>query len=154
MGEERRRDSAPGTERKVLRGLSRDIEKAVNRFVSLELRAGFEFPIKQPNFAISDATDAWSRGESLEKVEYLAGQDGGDFVRTMRMAVQMMRQLRLALGREFTVHDRLAEAGVSINRDVVDAKRQFELGWNASIKGRSCRACAGTECTGADDRPR
>jgi hypothetical protein len=46
----------------------------------------------------------------------------------MRMAVQMMRQLRHAMGEDVPLSDRLAEAGVSINRDVVDAKRQFELG--------------------------
>ena len=61
-------------------------------------------------------------------MEQLAGQDGGDVVRTMRMAVQMMRQLRHALGRDFPLADRLSEAEVSLNRDVVDAKRQFELG--------------------------
>ena len=126
--EERRRDAAPGSEKNVLRSLSGEIEKSINRFVNLELRAGFEHPIKQPSFTICAAADAWSRGASVEKVEYLAGQDGGDFVRTMRMAVQMMRQLRLAVGRDYALYDRLAEAGVSINRDVVDAKRQFELG--------------------------
>jgi superfamily II RNA helicase len=126
--EERRRDSAPGSERNVLGSLSQDIEKSIGRFVNLELRAGFEQPIKQPSYAIAAATDAWSRGASVEKVEYLAGQDGGDFVRTMRMAVQMMRQLRSALGRDYALYNRLGEAGVSINRDVVDAKRQFELG--------------------------
>jgi len=126
--EERRRDSAPGSERNVLGSLSQDIEKSIGRFVNLELRAGFEQPIKQPSYAIAAATDAWSRSASVEKVEYLAGQDGGDFVRTMRMAVQMMRQLRSALGRDYALYNRLGEAGVSINRDVVDAKRQFELG--------------------------
>ncbi len=69
-----------------------------------------------------------SRGAEIEDVEELAGQDGGDFVRTMRMAVQMMRQLRHALGSDYPLADRLAEAEVSLNRDVVDAKRQFELG--------------------------
>ena len=42
--------------------------------------------------------------------------------------VQMMRQLRQALGHDYPLGDRLSEAGISINRDVVDAKRQFELG--------------------------
>ena len=64
----------------------------------------------------------------MSKVERLAGQDGGDLVRTMRMAVQMMRQLRTAVGRDYPLADRLQEAEVCINRDVVDAKRQFELG--------------------------
>ena len=39
---------------------------------------------------------------------------------------ELARRVRATSVEEF--HDRLAEAGVSINRDAVDAKRQFELG--------------------------
>jgi len=125
--EERRRDN-PRPTKGALGSLARRVEKSVNRFIAVEARAGFKDTIKPPCFAIAAATDAWSRGASLEEVEDLAGQDGGDVVRTMRMAVQMMRQLRIALGEDYALSDRLMEAGVSINRDVVDAKRQFELG--------------------------
>ena len=58
----------------------------------------------------------------------MSGIDGGDFVRTMRMAIQMMRQLRHALSADYSLRHRLDEAIVAINRDAVDAKRQFELG--------------------------
>jgi superfamily II RNA helicase len=126
--EERRRDNPSPSGKHVLRSLEHKIEKAVRRFISLESNAGFQQTVKPPNFAICAAADAWSRGASIDKVERLAGQDGGDVVRTMRMAVQMMRQLRRALGRDYPLSNRLAEAGVSLNRDVVDAKRQFELG--------------------------
>ncbi|MCA8956460.1 MAG: hypothetical protein KDC87_10330, partial [Planctomycetes bacterium] len=127
--EDRRRDfGAPRNHGNPLKGLRQDVDNAVRRFIALEAAAGFKDTIKPPSFAIAPAADAWSRGASIESVEELAGQDGGDFVRTMRMAVQMMRQLRTALGKSYPIHDRLAEAGVSINRDVVDAKRQFELG--------------------------
>ena len=125
---ERRGDADPRTGRKVLGGFAHRMEKTLRRFMSKERAQGFKDTIKPPSFAICRAADAWSRGGSIEKVEHLAGQDGGDVVRTMRMAVQMMRQLRQALGRDYPLADRLAEAGVSINRDVVDAKRQFELG--------------------------
>jgi hypothetical protein len=40
----------------------------------------------------------------------------------------MMRQLRHALPSGYSLRHRLDEAIVSINRDAVDAKRQFELG--------------------------
>ena len=125
--EERRRDN-PRPAKGSLGHLANRVEKSVRHFMALEARAGFKDTIKPPCFAIAPAADAWSRGASLEKVEHLAGQDGGDVVRTMRMAVQMMRQLRIAVGEDYALSDRLAEAGVSINRDVVDAKRQFELG--------------------------
>ncbi len=57
----------------------------------------------------------------------MAHSDAGDVVRTLRMAIQMMRQVRIAAGKG-QLAARLDEAVVAINRDVVDAKRQFELG--------------------------
>ncbi len=127
--EERRRstDTArPG--RRALKALANRIDQAVRRFASIELQMGCQTHIKLPVFSIAPAVDAWSHGDEMSKVERLAGQDGGDLVRTMRMAVQMMRQLRTAVGRDYPLADRLQEAEVCINRDVVDAKRQFELG--------------------------
>jgi hypothetical protein len=44
------------------------------------------------------------------------------------MAIQMMRQVRMQVGKREQLGARLEEAVVAINRDVVDAKRQFELG--------------------------
>jgi hypothetical protein len=52
----------------------------------------------------------------------------GDLVRSFRVAIQMERQLRKALTGDYPLRDRLAEAIVCMNRDVVDAKRQLELG--------------------------
>ena len=49
-------------------------------------------------------------------------------MRTLRMAIQMMRQLRGALSGDYPLIGRLEEAIVRINRDEVDARRQFELG--------------------------
>lgn len=103
-------------------------EAAVRRFIAIELQHGFEHTIKAPDFGLSAAIIAWSEGCTMEELESIAGTDGGDVVRTMRMAIQMMRQLRHALTGEYAVIHRLDEAIVSINRDEVDAKRQFELG--------------------------
>ena len=89
---------------------------------------GFQTHIKLPVFSFAPAVDAWTHGADMSSVESLAGQDGGDVVRTMRMTVQMMRQLRSAVGRDYPLADRLQEAEVCVNRDVVDAKRQFQLG--------------------------
>jgi ATP-dependent RNA helicase HelY len=81
-----------------------------------------------PDWGIGPAVDAWSRGCSVEELEHLARSDAGDVVRTLRMAIQMMRQLRVVVGKGEVLGARLEEAIVAINRDVVDAKRQFELG--------------------------
>jgi hypothetical protein len=44
------------------------------------------------------------------------------------MAVQLMRQLRRAIDPQWDLSDRLARAMDALNRDVVDARRQLELG--------------------------
>ncbi len=108
--------------------IARRAERAVNRFQAFELAAGFDDCIKSVDFGLTAAVLEWGRGGSMRDVERLAGADGGDVVRTMRMAIQMMRQLRLALSGDYTLIPRLEEAIVSVNRDEVDAKRQFELG--------------------------
>ncbi|MGA0058786.1 MAG: hypothetical protein ACO3RU_04290, partial [Planctomycetota bacterium] len=95
---------------------------------TVEIQHGFENTIKPIDFGQTIAVMAWSQGAPMRKIEHLTGADGGDFVRTLRMAIQMMRQLRAALSPEYPLYDRLAEAIVTVNRDEVDAKRQFELG--------------------------
>lgn len=103
-------------------------DKAIRRFVAIELTHGQKETLKLPDFGIARAIHAWARGCEVEDLERLAGSDAGDVVRTLRMAIQMMRQLRHALGNAYDLGPRLEEAIVCVNRDVVDAKRQFELG--------------------------
>ena len=126
--EERRRAGASRPGRRVLRSLANRIDKAVRRFAAIELQSGFSTHIKLPVFSIAPAVDAWTHGADIGEVEHMAGQDSGDIVRTMRMTVQMLRQLRTALDKGYPLRDRLQEAEVCVNRDVVDAKRQFALG--------------------------
>lgn len=123
----RGQDSAEGR-RAVPGPLTRRVENAVRRFQAIEVLHGFRSTIKSPDFGLSAGVLAWASGESMRKTERIAGCDGGDFVRTLRMAIQMMRQLSAALGEGYALGDRLEEAIVLINRDEVDAKRQFELG--------------------------
>jgi len=104
------------------------IDQAVRRFIAVEVAHGFRDTIKVPDFGIAGAVLAWSRGTPLVDTAQMAGTDGGDLVRTLRMSIQMMRQLRHALPPDYTLRHRLDEAVVSINREAVDAKRQFELG--------------------------
>ena len=104
------------------------VNEAVQRFCAIEALHGVGEPIKAPDWGIGPAVDAWSRGCSVEDLESLAHSDAGDVVRTLRMAIQMMRQVRMVVGKGEALGARLEEAIVAINRDVVDAKRQFELG--------------------------
>ncbi|MCA8947894.1 MAG: DEAD/DEAH box helicase [Planctomycetes bacterium] len=125
---EERRRAEPRSHRREPGPLMREATEAVRRFIAVEHRQGVAHPIKEPDWGIAPAVDSWSRGGSIEDLERLAHSDAGDVVRTLRMAIQMMRQVRLAVGRGEALGARLDEAVVAINRDAVDAKRQFELG--------------------------
>lgn len=124
--EDRRRPDARGTHDPG--PLMRQANEAVRRFVAIETLQGIAHPIKEPDWSVAAAIDCWSRGGSVEDLERLAHSDAGDVVRTLRMAIQMMRQVRMQVGKREQLGARLEEAVVAINRDVVDAKRQFELG--------------------------
>jgi superfamily II RNA helicase len=125
--EERRRAELHGHRREP-GPLMQETTAAVRRFVAIELLHGVQAPLKEPDWGIAAAVDSWSRGGSVDDLERLAHTDAGDVVRTLRMAIQMMRQVRLQVGKGEALAARLEEAVVAINRDVVDARRQFELG--------------------------
>ena len=125
--EERRRVD-PHSHRREPGPLMKEVSDAVRRFTAIEVLQGIQDPVKEPDWGIGPAIDAWSRGGTIEDLERLARTDAGDVVRTLRMAIQMMRQVRSTLGRNDALAARLEEAIVAVNRDVVDAKRQFELG--------------------------
>lgn len=125
---EERRSAEGRNARREVGPLMLEVQDAVRRFTEIETQHGISPTIKQPDFGIAPAVDAWSRGGSIEDLERLARTDAGDVVRTLRMAIQMMRQVRIAAGRGTALAAHLDEAIVAINRGEVDAKRQFELG--------------------------
>ncbi len=120
-------EGAPGRQMLGNKAASK-VEKAIRRFISVEYLHGFKDTIKAPDFGLTAAIIAWSKGCEMSEMERIAGSDAGDLVRTLRMAIQMMRQLRKALSGDYALIHRLEEAIVCVNRDEVDAKRQFQLG--------------------------
>ena len=125
---EDRRHTEMRAHRRDSSSLMQQTTDAVQRFRSIEASHQVSQPIKEPQWGIGPAIDCWSRGGTIEDLERLAHTDAGDVVRTLRMAIQMMRQVRATLGPELALAGRLDESIVTVNRDVVDAKRQFELG--------------------------
>ncbi len=120
-------DSEPGR-RYFGHKLAHRAETAIQRFAAFEALQGFTTTIKPPDWALTGAVVEWSHGCDIEEMERIAGTTGGDIVRTMRMAIQMLRQLRSSLSGDYPLIPRIEEAIVRINRSEVDAKRQFELG--------------------------
>ena len=125
---EERRRADPRQQPKDPGPRMRRATQAVRRFRDIESRQGVLHPVKEPDWGIAPAVDCWSRGGDVDDLERLSGGDAGDVVRTLRMAIQMMRQVALQVGKREQLGARLEEAIVAVNRDVVDAKRQFELG--------------------------
>ena len=52
----------------------------------------------------------------------------GDVCRVLRMAIQLMRNVRRSIDRDWDIVDHLDDAIESLNRDEIDARRQLELG--------------------------
>ena len=83
---------------------------------------------KPLDFGINALALAWAKGARFEKLLEMSSISEGDLVRTLRMALQLMRQLRRVLDPKTPLAERLREAADRMDRDVVDARRQLELG--------------------------
>ncbi len=71
---------------------------------------------------------AWSRGCDFDRLEKYARLDAGDFVRSFRLVIDQLRQIRRAMAGHTTLVDKLNRCIAKINRDVVDAERQLRIG--------------------------
>lgn len=71
---------------------------------------------------------AWSQGCDFDKLEKYADLDAGDFVRTFRLVVDQLRQIRRAMSGHTALVEKLNRCIGRINRDVVDAERQLRIG--------------------------
>jgi superfamily II RNA helicase len=109
-----------------------DVRAAVQRELhALSARAydhGLADAVKLPDWGLTRVVAAWMDGLPFEELEELTDATPGDVVRTLRMAMQLMRQARRAVPEDWDVHARLFDCMQAINRDVVDARRQLELG--------------------------
>ncbi|HEY7515089.1 MAG TPA: hypothetical protein VIC87_11455, partial [Vicinamibacteria bacterium] len=93
-----------------------------------EKRQGLKEYLKRPDFALNSVALAWAKGSGFEDLKRITSASEGDLVRTFRMALQLMRQLGRVLDRDDPLRGKLAEASGLLDRDVVDARRQLELG--------------------------
>ena len=126
--EERRR----GEQAFVPAKLHGNVRAAVQREIgALRMQAGeyqLMASIKPPDWGLTAVVLAWMRGASFAELEELTDITAGDIVRHLRMAVQLMRQVRRAVDPEWDLRQRLAEVMEALTRDEVDARAQLELG--------------------------
>ncbi|HVS17390.1 MAG TPA: helicase-related protein, partial [Planctomycetota bacterium] len=126
--EERRRGGGAFVPARYCGDLRREVGRFLNRVAGREASWGIPQPMKLPDWGLSAVVSAWCGGADFEALEDLVEIPAGDLVRSLRMAVQLMRQVRRTIDPTWDLHDRLADAVAALDRDEVDAKAQLELG--------------------------
>ncbi|MBI5363047.1 MAG: DEAD/DEAH box helicase [Planctomycetes bacterium] len=126
--EERRRGEQTFVPAKAHGNTRKAIEKELTALRFRALEHGLGERIKLPEWGLSRAVMAWVAGASFEELEELCEATPGDVVRHLRMASQLARQVRRAIDPSWDLHEKLRELMDAMNRDVVDARRQLELG--------------------------
>ena len=118
------------------RGFKRMLEAAEAEFKpvrKLESRFGVAELTPTLETQLSAVMLAWSRGCEFEELHQFASVADGDFVRSFRLVVDLLRQMRRAMREHETLLDKLERCIRKINRDVVDAERQLRIGQEANL---------------------
>lgn len=126
--EERGRDAPPRLPERLWGDLRRRTDRLIADMSKVEARFGIPTPMRTADWGMTRPLLDWMRGASLEEIEERMDKGAGDFVRTLRMTVQLLRNTRRSIDKSWDLHDRLDEAILLLNRDEVDAARQLELG--------------------------
>ncbi|MBN1128522.1 MAG: DEAD/DEAH box helicase [Chitinispirillaceae bacterium] len=103
-----------------------EAEKVIHKLRTKEIRHTITNPIREMDLSLAAPIYAWASGCSLR--ELLAfGMPEGDLVRLLRMTIQLLRTLRDCVP-DPVVSERMHQALELVNRDVVDAQAQLEVG--------------------------
>ncbi len=102
-------------------------EKVIHKLRMKEIKHNIKMPIREMDFSLAAPVFAWANGCSLKDLASF-GVPEGDLVRVLRMTIQLLRTLRDRIPDTYLA-DRFHEALVMINRDVVDAQAQLEVGY-------------------------
>ena len=127
--EERRRGERTWIPARLFDGLRRQVNAVTGELAAAEVRFGVEPGLKRPDFGLTRALMVWYEGGSIDDLEEAAdGATAGDVCRVFRMALQLMRNVRRIIDKDWDLYDRLGDAVLAMNRDEIDARRQLELG--------------------------
>ena len=100
-------------------------ESVIKKLRQKEIRFGVDTSIRELDFSLAAPVYSWANGCSLKELESF-GTPEGDLIRLLRMTIQLLRTLRDAIPDPF-IADRMHEALLLINRDVVDAQAELEV---------------------------
>jgi superfamily II RNA helicase len=111
-----------------LKGVQVPFQAHMATFAAEERAAGIRDETRGPDFGIAGPVQLWAEGMEFDRVLDHTTLSAGDLVRVLRMSIQLLRQAVHALPRGDPCIPVLEEARARIDRDVVDARRQLELG--------------------------
>ncbi len=112
-------------ERKDLRVMiqqARDIVAGIRR---CEIKHRVSEPVPDLDTKLCAAMLAWSQGCEFEKLHDLIDLADGDLVRSIRLVIDLLRQMRRTTVDDKRLQGKLSRCIDKINRDVVDAERQL-----------------------------
>ena len=104
------------------------VSREIGRLQRLEMKHNVSEITPMLELRLCTAMLAWSRGCPFDTLENYADLDAGDFVRTFRLVIDQLRQIRRAMTGHEALVDKLNRCIGKINRDVVDAERQLRIG--------------------------
>ncbi|MGQ9630904.1 MAG: DEAD/DEAH box helicase [bacterium] len=120
-----------------LKAIFADAEGAVKRIRDTEKKCGIFDLTRELDTKFSEAAYEWSRGCRFERLTEYTSASEGDIVRSLRLVIDLVRQIRRAVGREDrALRDKLSRCIDRMHRDVVDAERQLRLGSEAAALSR------------------
>ncbi|MEW6071628.1 MAG: DEAD/DEAH box helicase [Planctomycetota bacterium] len=126
--EDRRRGPPERVSSRWFGGVRRRVDAVAGRLASAEAAFAIPTPLKPPSWGLTRCVAAWCEGAEIEDLEKLTEGTAGDLVRTFRLALMLLRQVRRTLDREDALAGQLTAAIALLNREEVDARRQLELG--------------------------
>ena len=113
---------------KTLRNMLKNADKIIDRVRLVERNFDTIEPTPKLELILSSAMLEWSQGCNFEDLPQYADLADGDFVRSFRLVVDLLRQIRRATVERPSLGDKLSRSIDKINRDVVDAERQLRIG--------------------------
>ncbi|MBI4615886.1 MAG: DEAD/DEAH box helicase [Planctomycetes bacterium] len=112
----------------ILRPFQQDVKKRMRRLREEARRLKIRDEIKSPDFRLSGAIFAFSRGAPFSELGHFTDAGEGHLIRVFRSTVQVLRQMRKATSGYADFAARIEEAILSLDRDEVDAARQLAAG--------------------------
>ena len=108
--------------------LLHEVDSEIEHVRALERKCRVVEEIPKLESKLSTAILAWSQGCGFEELHQCVNLADGDFVRSFRLVIDLLRQMRRAMVGHTALLEKLGRCIDKLNRDVVDAERQLRIG--------------------------